>query len=131
MELLLLLLLLLLLTLMVLLLLMVHPRGGAVGVMRKTVASWWVNGPLGEGLTCLVGTGTLWTAGPSAGEELSLALGVLVGEGGMGRVGGTEHAAEDGGLGAGQGAHRGDRGGGTVLVKRPLGVNRTLLTGPE
>ena len=116
---------------MVLLLLMVHPRGGAVGVMRETVASWWVNGPLREGLTCLVGCGTLQTAGPSAGEGLSLALGVLVREGGMGRVGGAEHAAEDRGLGAGQGAHRGDGGGGTVLMKRSLGVKRTLLTGPE
>ncbi len=89
-----------------------------------------MNGPQGEGFACLMGARTLWTAGPHAREGLSLALGVLVREGGMGRVGGAEHTAEGGGLGAGQGAHGGDRGGGTVLVKRSLGVNRTLL-GPE
>lgn len=69
-----------------------------------------------------MGADTLWTAGPHAGEGLSLALGVLVREGGMGGMGGADHAAENGGLGAGQGAHGGDGGSGTVLVKGPLGV---------
>ena len=49
----------------------------------------------------------------------------------MGGVGGTQHAAEGGRLSTGQGSHRGDRGGWAVLVKGSLGVNRTLLTGPE
>lgn len=128
----LLLLLLLILMVVVVVLLMVHPWGGAIGVMRETVTSLWhcVNGPQGEGLACLMGARTLWTTGPHALEGLSLALGLLVREGGVGRVGGTEHTAEGGGLGAGQGAHRSDRGGGTVLVKGSLGVNRTFL-GPE
>ena len=46
-------------------------------------------------------------------------------------MGGSEHAAEGGRLGARQGANRGDRGGGTVLVKGPLVVNQSLLTGSE
>lgn len=96
------LLLLLLLILMVVLLMMVHPWGGAIWVMRETVTSWRVHGPLGEGFACLVGARTLWAAGPHTGVGLSQALGVLVRERGMGGVGSTEHAAEDGGLGAGQ-----------------------------
>lgn len=69
------------------------------------MTSWRLNGSQGEGFTCLVATGTLRAAGAHTMVVLSLALGVLVREEGMGGVGGTEHAAEDGGLGAGQGAH--------------------------
>lgn len=90
-----LLLLLLLMLLILMVLMVVHPRGGAVGVMRETMTSLWcrVNGPHCEGFTCLVGAGTLWTAGPHARKWLSLALGVLVREGGMRGVGGAECAA--------------------------------------
>lgn len=121
----LLLLLLILMVVVVLLLLMVHPWGGAIGVMRETMTPLWclVNGPQGEGLPEVVGARTLWTAGPHASEGLYLVLGVLVREGGMGGVGGAEYAAEGGGLGTGQGAHGRDGGGGTVLVKGPLGVD--------
>lgn len=89
------LLLLLLLLILMVLLLLVHPWSGAIGVMRETVTSWWcwVNGPQGEGLSCLVGAMTLWTAGPRVGEGFALALGVLVREGGMRGVGSAEHAA--------------------------------------
>lgn len=38
-------------------------------------------------------------------------------------MGGTEHASKGGGLGTGQGSHRGDRGGGTVLMMGPLEMN--------
>lgn len=68
----------------------------------------------------MVGYRIAW---PHARERLTMALGLLVGEGGMGGVRGAKHAAEGGGLSTGQGAHRGDRGGGTVLVKEPLRVN--------
>ena len=70
----------------------------------------------------MVHTRNLWTAGPNAMERLTMVLRVLVVKGNMGGVGGTKHAAEGGGLSTGQGAHRGDRGGGTVLVKGSLGV---------
>lgn len=45
-------------------------------------------------------------------------------------LGGTKHTTEYRGLGAGQRPHRSDRGSGTVLVKKSLGVNRTVLGGP-
>ena len=63
------------------------------------MTSWWVNGPWIEGLTCWVGTRTLWAAGPHAWNGISLGHRVLLregwmgGMGGMGRMGGTEHAA--------------------------------------
>lgn len=71
----------------------------------------------------MVGARTLWTAGPHSREGLSLAMGMLVRKGRMGGVGCTEYAAEGGGLGTRQGAHRSDRGGGTMLVKGPLGMD--------
>lgn len=97
------------------------------------MTSLWcrVNGPCTDELACRVGARTLWTAWTHAEERFSRAMGVLVRKGGMGGVGGTEYAAERRGLGAGQGAHRGDGRGGTVLMNRPLRLNRTLLTGPE
>lgn len=52
-----------------------------------------VNGPWVERLHHLLRTTTLWTARPHAGERLSLALDLLVREGRMRGVGGTEHAA--------------------------------------
>lgn len=109
-----------LLLLVVMVLLMVHPWRGAIMVVREAVTSWWHR--VNEGLSCLVGAGTLWTAEAHHREGLSMALGVLVREGGMGGVGGAEHATEGGGLGTGQGAHGGDRGGRTVLMKGPLEV---------
>lgn len=49
----------------------------------------------------------------------------------MGWVRGTEETIEGGGLGSGQRAHRGDRGGGAVVMDRSLGVDRALLIGSE
>ncbi len=60
------------------------------------MTSCWVNWSCCEGLDCLVGARKLQTAGAHAEERLSLALRVLVREGGMGGVGGTEHAAKYG-----------------------------------
>lgn len=71
----------------------------------------------------MVGARNLWIAGPHTGEGISLAVGMLVRKGGMGGVGCAEYAAEGGGLSTGQGAYRGDRGGGTMLVKGPLGMD--------
>lgn len=98
----LLLLLLMWLELMVLLL-MVHPRGGAVGIVGEPMTPlWWqMEGPRYEGLPWLVRARALWTAWPHAREKLSLALGVLMREGGVRGVGSTEHAAEGGRLGTG------------------------------
>lgn len=79
----------------------------------------------------MVGARTLRTAWTHAGEGFPLVVGVLVRKGGMGGVGGTEHTAERGRLGTGQGAHGSDGGGRTVLLNEPLGMNQTLLTGPE
>lgn len=58
---------LMLLIVMVLLLMKVHPRGGAIGVMRESVTSWQVNGSQNDRLTCLIGTRSLWTSGSCAG----------------------------------------------------------------
>lgn len=97
------------------------------------MTSLWCRGneARGEGFACMVGARTLQTAWTHAVEGFSLVMGVLVRKGGMGGVGGTEHTAERRRLGTGQGAHGSDGGRRTVLMNAPLGVNRTLLTGPE
>lgn len=112
--------------LVLMLMLVLAPGCRAVGVLGESVAPLhrWV-----RRATRPIGVSLVGTRAPRA-----QGIGIpVVGHGGWGMAGAGccgHQAAEGGGLGTGQRAHRRDRRGGAVVVEAPLGVQRALLTGP-
>lgn len=112
--------------LVLMLVLVLAPGSRAVGVLGEAVAPLhrWVcraYGPIGITMVGARAAGSQGVGLPMVGHGRW-----AVGGGGRCR----HQAADGGGLGAGQRAHRRDGRGGAVVVEVPLRVERALFTGP-